>query len=74
VPGAVLQEDTRRTPPGHLLSDGVTIVAFLVLEPGQEHPLRTFPAYVELLENFGPWRAEPATADLMTVLGSYRLF
>ena len=57
-----------------LLSDGVTIVAFLVLEPGQEHPLRTFPAYVELLEGFGPWRAEPPTADLMTVLGSYRLF
>jgi hypothetical protein len=26
------------------LSDGVTIVAFLELEPGQEHPLRTFPA------------------------------
>jgi uncharacterized iron-regulated membrane protein len=57
-----------------LLSDGSTIVAFLVLEPGQEHPLRTFPAYVELLQNFEPWRAGPATADLMTVLGSYRLF
>ena len=26
------------------LSDGVTLVAFLELEPGQEHPLRTFPA------------------------------
>ena len=57
-----------------MLSDGVTIVAFLVLEPGQEHPLRTFPAYAELLENTGPWRAAPATADLMTVLGSYQLF
>ncbi|HUK72144.1 MAG TPA: hypothetical protein VLW50_25805 [Streptosporangiaceae bacterium] len=56
------------------LSDGVTFVAFLELEPGQEHPLRTFPAYVELLENFGPWRAEPAAAEHMTVLGSYRLF
>jgi hypothetical protein len=56
------------------LSDGVTFLAFLELEPGQEHPLRTFPAYVELLENFQPWRAEPATAEHMTVLGSYRLF
>lgn len=56
------------------LSDGVTILAFLEMEPGQEHPLRTFPKYVELLENFEPWRAEPATADLMIVLGSYHLF
>ncbi len=56
------------------LSDGVTFLALLELEPGQEHPLRTFPAYVKLLENFEPWRAEPATAEHMTVLGSYRLF
>jgi hypothetical protein len=56
------------------LSDGVTIVAFLELGPGQEHPLRTFPAYEELLENFGPWRAEPPTVEHMTVLGSYHLF
>lgn len=58
------------------LSDGVTFVAFLELElePGQEHPLRTFPAYAELLENFGPWRAEPAAVEHMTVIGSYRLF
>ncbi len=56
------------------LSDGVTFLAFLELEPGQEHPLRTFPAYTELLENFEPWRAEPATVEHMTVLGSYRLF
>ena len=56
------------------LSDGVTIVAFLEMEPGQEHPLRTFPEYVELVEKIEPWRAEPATADMMTVLGSYHLF
>ena len=56
------------------LSDGVTIVAFLELGPGQEHPLRMFPAYEELLENFGPWRAEPPVVEHMTVLGSYRLF
>ncbi len=56
------------------LCDGVTIVAFLEMEPGQEHPLRTFPEYVELVEKIEPWRAEPATADMMTVLGSYHLF
>jgi hypothetical protein len=56
------------------LSDGVTFVGFLEMEPGQEHPLRTFPEYVELLEKLEPWRAEPASADIMTVLGSYRLF
>ena len=56
------------------LSDGVTIVAFLELEPGQEHPLRDFPAYTELLEKFGPWRAGPPAVDNMTVLGSYGLF
>jgi hypothetical protein len=57
-----------------LMSDGVTIVAFLEIKPGQEHPLRNFPEYVELLEKTDPWRAEPASADLMTVLGSYHLF
>jgi hypothetical protein len=56
------------------LSDGVTFVAFLELEPGQEHPLRTLPAYTELLESFEPWRAEPAAVEHMTVLGSYGLF
>jgi hypothetical protein len=57
-----------------MMSDGVTIVAFLEMEPGQEHPLRTFPAYKELLEKIEPWSAEPASADVMTVLGSYHLF
>jgi hypothetical protein len=56
------------------LGDGVTIVAFLEMEPGQEHPLRTLPAYGELLKAFESWRAEPAVADQMTVLGSYGLF
>lgn len=56
------------------LSDGVTIVAFLELEPGQEHPLRTFPAYTELLEKIGEWRAGPPAVENMTVLGSYELF
>jgi hypothetical protein len=56
------------------LSDGVTLVAFLELEPGQEHPLRPFPAYAELLENLKQWYAESPTVEHMTVIGSYQLF
>jgi len=55
------------------LSDGVTLVAFLQMEPGQEHPLRTLPAYAEMLENLKEWYAEPPTVDHMTVIGSYQL-
>ena len=56
------------------LSDGVTLVAFLELEPGQDHPLRTFPAYLELIENLKGWYAEPPAVEHMTVIGSYQLF
>ena len=56
------------------LSDGVTLVAFLQMEPGQEHPLRTLPAYAEMLENLKEWYAEPPTVENMTVIGSYQLF
>jgi hypothetical protein len=44
------------------------------LGPGQEHPLQTFPAYTELLETFGSWRAVPPAVEHMTVLGSHQLF
>jgi hypothetical protein len=56
------------------LSDGVTVLAFLEREPGQEHPLREFPPYVELIENLKGWYAEPPTVENVTVIGSYRLF
>jgi hypothetical protein len=57
-----------------VLTDGVTFVALLEMEPGQEHPLRTFPAYAELIENLKEWYAEPPTVEYMTVIGSYQLF
>jgi len=57
-----------------VLNDGVTFVALLEMEPGQEHPLRTFPAYVELIENLKQWYAEPPTVEYLTVIGSYQLF
>ena len=56
------------------LSDGVTVLAFLEMEPGQEHPLRTLPEYAEMLENLKAWYAEPPTVEHMTVIGSYQLF
>jgi hypothetical protein len=56
------------------LSDGVTLVAFLELEPGQEHPLRSLPAYAEMLENLKEWYAEPPAVEHMAVIGSYQLF
>ena len=56
------------------LSDGVTVLAFLEMEPGQVHPLLPFPEYAEMLENLNGWRAEPPTVEHMTVIGSYQLF
>ena len=56
------------------LSDGITVLAFLEMEPGQEHPLRTLPEYAEMLENLKEWYAEPPTVEHMTVIGSYQLF
>jgi hypothetical protein len=57
-----------------VLNDGVTFVALLEMEPGQEHPLRTFPAYVELIKKLKEWYAEPPTVEYMTTIGSYQLF
>jgi hypothetical protein len=56
------------------LSDGVTVLAFLEMEPGQEHPLLPFPEYKEMLENLKQWYAEPPIVEHMTVVGSYQLF
>ena len=56
------------------LSDGVTVLAFLEMEPGQEHPLLGYPEYAEMLEKLKEWYAEPPTVEHMTVIGSYQLF
>jgi hypothetical protein len=57
-----------------VLGDGVTLVALLQLEDDGGHPLREFPAYVELVENLKQWYAEPPVVERMTVVGSYQLF
>jgi len=60
------------------LSDGVTLVAFLEVEnsedPARDNPLLALPAYADLLENLKHWQAEPPTVEVMTLIGSYRLF
>jgi hypothetical protein len=60
------------------LSDGVTFVAFLVLEDGVDpltgNPMRALPEYTELLENLKQWQPEPPVVEQMTVIGSYRVF
>jgi hypothetical protein len=57
-----------------LLSDGVTFVALLRLAPDGGHPLRGFPAYMEMVEALKQWYAEPPAVEQMTVTGSYGLF
>ena len=74
----VIQALERAQPDVHYavtrLSDGVTVLAFLEIEPGQEHPMRALPEYAEMLENLKEWYAEPPTVEHMTVVGSYQLF
>ena len=57
-----------------MLGDGVTFVALVELESDGAHPLRGFPAYVEMVENLQQWYAEPPAVEKMTVTGSYGLF
>ncbi len=59
-----------------MLSDGVTLVAHLVLGEDGDHPMNALalPAYEELRENLKQWYAQPPAVEQMTVIGSYRLF
>jgi hypothetical protein len=57
-----------------LLPDGETFVALLQVDDGLENPLPGFPEFREFLEGVEASRAEPATVQPLTVIGSYRLF
>jgi hypothetical protein len=57
-----------------LLSDGVTFIALVELNPDGSHPLAPFPAYAEFVERLKQWYAEPPVVERMTVIGSYQLF
>ena len=56
-----------------LLPDGETFVALLQVD-GVENPLPGIPEVREFLEGVEASRAEPATVQPLTVIGSYRLF
>jgi hypothetical protein len=57
-----------------LLGDGVTFVALVELEQDGSHPLREFPAYLEMVEALKQWYDGPPAVERMTVTGSYGLF
>ncbi len=57
-----------------LLADGETFVAFLQVDDGVENPLPGIPEWREFVEGIEPSRAEPASVQALTVVGSYRLF
>jgi hypothetical protein len=56
------------------LSDGVTFVAILELEDNAQNPLPTIPEFTEFQAGLQGWVAEPPSATLVQVVGSYRLF
>lgn len=57
-----------------LLADGETMVALLQIDDGAENPLQGISEFRELLKDVEASRAEPATVQPLTVIGSYRLF
>jgi hypothetical protein len=56
------------------LPDGVTFLAQLELEDGEENPLPMVPAFTEFQENLKQWIAEPPIPEHLTVIESYRSF
>jgi hypothetical protein len=56
------------------LPDGETFVALLELENGDANPLAALSEFRAFQEGLRGWLSEPPTAELLTVVGSYRLF
>ncbi|MGB0094419.1 MAG: hypothetical protein WBP81_18050 [Solirubrobacteraceae bacterium] len=57
-----------------LLPDGETFVALLQVDDGVDNPIPALPEFRELQERVAGSRAEPASVQPLTVIGSYRLF
>jgi len=57
-----------------LLPDGETFVALVQVDDGVENPIPGLPEFRDLQEGLERWLAEPANAQPLTVIGSYRLF
>jgi hypothetical protein len=56
------------------LADGVTFVALLELENGNDNPLATLAEFQAFQRGLANWLAQPPTPEQATVVGSYRLF
>jgi hypothetical protein len=56
------------------LEDGVTYLAILEIEDGQENPLSELPEAQEFYASLPGWYAAEPEVGLGTVIGSYRLF
>ena len=57
-----------------LLPDGETFVALLQVDEGVDNPIPGLPEFRELQKRVEGSRAEPASVQPLTVIGSYRLF
>jgi hypothetical protein len=56
------------------MPDGVTYLNLLQIDEGIGNPLLALPESREFQANLQGWLARPATAETLTVAGSYRLF
>ena len=56
------------------LPDGVTYINLLELDDGVDNPLLDLPEGQAFQEGLKTWIAEPPTSELLTVVGSYRVF
>lgn len=52
--------------------DGVSFVTLVAIDDGIDNPLLALPEYQAFVKNYKTWIAEPPTAELLTVGGSYR--
>jgi hypothetical protein len=56
------------------LPDGETFVILLALDDDEDNPLVAVPAFRDFQDNIRNWIAEPPAAEVLTPVGSYRLF
>jgi len=56
------------------LPDGETFVILLALDDDENNPLVVVPAFRDFQDNIRNWIAEPPAAEVLTPVGSYRLF
>ena len=57
-----------------VLPDGETFVALVQVDDGVKNPIPALPEFQAIQEGIDGWLAEPAAAQPLMVVGSYRLF